>query len=454
MAHRPQSVLSRNAPIDKLVGPFQRFTQLEAAGGIVLIIFTVIALVWANSAWAQSYMDLFSTKFTVGVESFKISKPVLLWVNDGLMAIFFFVVGLEIKRELLVGELSSPRKAAVPLFAAIGGMLVPAAIFAAINWNKPGINGWGVPMATDIAFAVGVLALLGSRVPIALKVFLTALAIVDDLGAVMVIAIFYTEQINMTAIAVSGGVLVILTAINLLGVRRPVVYIALGLVLWVAVLKSGVHATIAGVALAMTIPATMRISGDRFLTVIRDAVSKFESAAHRGENIAKNQDRQAAVAHLEEACEAVQPPLLRLEHALLPFVAFVIMPIFALANAGVPLGEGLMSALKNPIAYGIALGLFFGNQIGITGLTWIAVKTGIGSLPAGVNWRMIHGASALAGIGFTMSLFIAGLAFDDPAMLDVAKIGILLGSLISGMFGLIVLMMALRGTDAHEAAPA
>jgi len=407
---------------------------------------TIIAMVWANSPWASSYDAVWSTYLSVGIPSIEwlhVKKPLLLWVNDGLMAIFFFVVGLEIKRELVIGELSSPRKAAVPIFAALGGMLGPALIFTALNLGKPGISGWGVPMATDIAFAVGVLALLGSRVPASMKVFLTALAIVDDLGAVAVIAIFYTESIQMLALLISAGLVVVLIAINLVGVRRPTVYAVVGVALWLAVLKSGVHATVAGVALAMTIPATMRISGDIFSRIIRDAVSHFESAAHRGENIASNPERQAAVHHLEEACEAVQPPLLRLEHELLPYVAFLIMPIFALANGGVALGEGLGEALRDPVAYGIALGLFFGNQIGITLLTWIGVKIGAGSLPADMSWRKVHAVACLAGIGFTMSLFIASLAFSDEAMNNTAKVGILLGSVLSGILGLFLVRAAL-----------
>jgi NhaA family Na+:H+ antiporter len=436
MAGKSKKVIPSDARIDRVLGPFQEFIRLEAAGGLVLLACTIVALICANSAMAESYHALWATTFTVGIDAFSVSKPLLLWVNDGLMAVFFFLVGLEIKRELLVGELSSPRKAAIPIFAAIGGMTGPALLFLFFNRGGAGASGWGVPMATDIAFAVGLLALLGSRVPIALKVFLTALAIVDDLGAVLVIAIFYTNEIKITPLAIGGGILVVLALLNLAGVRRPTVYLVFGIALWIAVLKSGVHATIAGVAAAMTIPATMRISSQTFTENIRRAIQHFDSTLQGPEHLAKNIEKQAAVSHLEEACEAVTPPLLRIEHGLHPWVAFVIMPIFALANAGVVFGDGLMEALRNPVAYGIAIGLFFGNQIGITLMTWIPVKLGIGTLPTGMTWRQVHALSALAGIGFTMSLFIAGLAFEDPALHHAAKVGILLGSVVSGVVGL------------------
>ena len=427
------------APIDRLLLPFQRFLRMEAAGGVVLLAATALALIWANSPWADSYQSLWNTRVVASVGAGAIDKPLLLWINDGLMAIFFLLIGLEIKRELLVGELSSFRKALLPATAAIGGMVGPALIYLAFNAGTDGAKAWGVPMATDIAFAVGVLAILGRRVPLGLKVFLVALAIVDDLGAVAVVALVYTESINLTSLGLALGILIAIAALNVLGVRHMLPYILLGLVLWVFVLKSGVHATIAGIALAMCIPSNARKSGERLRKRLAVTVDRLRQD-DVSKDIYDSDLRQAAIHDLERACSLAQSPLLRLEHALLPWVAFVIMPVFALANAGVELGSGLGEALRNPIAIGIAVGLFAGNQIGITGLTWLMTRFGPCVLPDGVRMRHVYGAACLAGIGFTMALFIAGLAFDDPAGLSVAKVGIMLGSLASAILGVTVLL--------------
>jgi NhaA family Na+:H+ antiporter len=419
-----------------LVRPFQQFFRTEAAGGVLLLVCALVALVWANTPWAASYFALWSTVVTAGFGSFEISKPLLLWINDGLMAIFFFVVGLEIKREVLMGELGSPRKAALALVAALGGMVVPALLYTAVNAGGEGAAGWGIPMATDIAFALGVLALLGRRAPLALKVFLTALAIIDDLGAVLVIAFFYTAQLELGYLAFGAGVLAALVILNRSGVRRTAPYLVLGVALWLAFLKSGVHATIAGVLLAMTIPARRLLDDSAFLARGRELLDRFARDVKPGEGLPTAD--QADVLHaLEDAAERLDTPLHRMEHALHGWVAFGIMPVFALANAGVALGGGL--PLGSPVTLGVILGLFAGKQLGVTGFSWLAVRMGWAELPQGVSWRQLYGVSLLTGIGFTMSLFIANLAFDSPAVLDGAKVGILAASLIAGVAGWLVL---------------
>ena len=417
-----------------LLRPFQTFFKLEAAGGILLLVCAAAALILANSPLAEGYFDLWQTIVTVGAGRFVIAKPLLLWINDGLMAIFFFVVGLEIKREVLVGELSLPKKAALPLAAALGGMVAPALVYLAFNAGTDTVAGWGIPMATDIAFALGVLALLGTRAPLALKIFLTALAIVDDLGAVLVVAFFYTAELSWVSLGLGGLLLVVLIAVNRAGVRRTWVYVVLGLALWVAFLKSGVHATIAGVLLAMTIPARRRIDADAFLARGLKLLDTFATGVKPGE-AEPTADQRDAVHSLEVACEAIETPLARMEHALHPWVAFAIMPIFAFANAGVALGGDVGAALGTSVSLGVIMGLFFGKQIGVTAFSWLAVRLGWAELPAGVGWRQLYGVSLLTGIGFTMSLFIANLAFGDPVVLDQAKIGIFAASLISGVLG-------------------
>ena len=417
-----------------LLRPFQTFFKLEAAGGVLLLLCAAAALILANSPLAGGYFDLWQTIVTVGAGSFVIAKPLLLWINDGLMAIFFFVVGLEIKREVLVGELSSPKKAALPLAAALGGMVVPALIYVAFNAGTDTASGWGIPMATDIAFALGVLALLGTRAPVALKIFLTALAIVDDLGAVLVIAFFYTAELSWVSLGLGGLLLLALIVVNRAGVRRTWVYVVLGLALWVAFLKSGVHATIGGVLLAMTIPARRRIDADAFLERGRTLLDTFATGLKPGK-VEPTADQRHAVHSLEVACEGIETPLARMEHALHPWVAFGIMPIFALANAGVALGGDIGAALGASVSLGVIMGLFFGKQIGVTAFSWVAVRMGWAELPAGVGWRQVYGVSLLTGIGFTMSLFIANLAFGDPAVLDQAKIAIFAASLLSGVLG-------------------
>lgn len=431
-------------PIEKLTYPLQEFLHREASGGILLIIATVIALAWANSPFSDSYHHLWNTYLSVDVGGIGLKYSLHHWINDGLMVIFFFVVGLEIKRELLVGELSSTKKAALPIAAALGGMIFPALLYTIFNLGTEGASGWGIPMATDIAFVVGILALLGKRVPLALKIFILALAIVDDLGAVLVIAIFYTSNISFTSLLIAGGFLVLLIAMNRMGVRNLLIYTLVGVGLWLAFLKSGVHATVAGVLLALTIPVSSRINTKKFKNETESLLTDFDNAGENGDNVLTNSERLSIIDQIENNCEKILTPLQRFEHGLHPWVSFFIMPVFALANAGVTIGSGLTSALTHPVSIGIILGLFIGKQIGIFGFSYLAVKLKLASEPEGVSWKKIYAASVLAGIGFTMSLFIANLAFNSPELLDIAKVGILTGSLLSGIVGYLILKSALN----------
>lgn len=423
---------ARRPPIDRLLGPFRQFTANAASGGLVLVAAALAAFGWANSPWGAGYDALWATKLTIGVGDLALSKALILWVNDALMAIFFLVVGLEIKREVLVGELASPRRAALPLTAALGGAVLPALIFLVLNGGSPAERGWGIPMATDIAFALGVLALLGSRVPIGLKLFLTALAIADDLLAVVVIAVFYTTDLHPEAFAAAAAVVGLLLAANRLGVRRPMVYGLLGVVLWVAVLESGVHATIAGVILAFTIPSRTRVDAREFTALAAHALDSFENGG--------DEARSSALWDLEEATGLAQSPMQRIEHALVPWVAFGIIPLFAFANAGLRIVDADPVALVlQPLPVGIVVGLVLGKQIGITAATLLVVRTGLAELPRGVGMRHIYGVAWLGGIGFTMSLFITDLAFGGTALVAGAKIGILIASTIAGAGGYLLL---------------
>lgn len=438
---------SITSTLRNVVDPFREFVQTEASGGVLLLICAVFALLWANSPWDDLYDDLFHTYITISVGDYGISASFAHWINDGLMAIFFLVVGLEIKREVLVGELASLRRAALPIAAAIGGMVVPALIYVAINAGGEGSHGWGIPMATDIAFSLGVLAVLGSRAPATLKVFLTALAIVDDIGAVLVIALFYTADVSLNYILLSAGILALLVIMNLLGVRRTMPYIILGIGLWIAVYQTGVHATVAGVLLALTIPARHSLSASELLARGRQILEEFEEVDRTddlGRRILTDGRYASALHEVEQIKRALQSPLQQFEHSLHPWVAYLIVPLFALANAGVSLGGEFGSMITEPVTLGVIAGLFIGKQLGITGFTWLGVKTGLMNLPSGIGWRQIHAVACIAGIGFTMSLFIANLAFIGNAehgarLLDDAKIGILVASLLSGVMGYILL---------------
>jgi NhaA family Na+:H+ antiporter len=426
-------------PIGRLTSPFQAFAEKEAAGGILLLVCTALALAMANSPWANDWARFWHIGISVRIGSHAFSHNLLFLVNDLLMSVFFFVVGLEIKREILAGELASPRRAALPILAALGGVVFPAAIFAAFNHGGPGARGWAVPMATDIAFAIGAMALLGDRVPTGLRVFLTALAIVDDLAAVVVIAIFYTSDIDWSALTGAALCLALLFLLGRLGTRRPLTWAIGGAVLWGLMLASGVHVTIAGVALALVVPAQTTFNPGQFVLKAKRLLRHFETAAETKGEFLSSDEQQTALHALEAACEYVQPPLHRMEHALHPWVTFVIMPLFALANAGVRLGGAFDISPESPatpwVMAGVATGLLLGKPLGITLASWLAVRSGLAALPDGVTWGHIHGAAWLGGIGFTMSLFIASLAFADERLLTAAKLGILLASALAGLIG-------------------
>ncbi len=419
-------------PVNRLMRPFVRFLHVESASGIVLLICTVVALAIANSPWGNAYADFWKTHFRIGLGPWELDESLLHWVNDGLMTIFFFVVGLEIKRELVAGELRDPKRAALPLMAAIGGMVVPAAIFLFFQRGRPGHVGWGIPMATDIAFVVGFLALLGSRVPLSLKIILLSLAIADDIGAVLVIACFYSTNISFAALGWAALGFGLLWFFNRIGVRRVPVYVVIGTAIWLVILKSGIHPTIAGVLLGFLTPASAWV-GDRALVDILAGVLH----QLRGENDGQIEPHhKPALALLETASYEAVSPLERLEAALHPWVAFGIMPIFALANAGFRIEP---ASLGHPVALAVAAGLVLGKPIGIVLFSWLAVRFGLGRLPTGVNWKAMIGAGCLAGIGFTMSLFIAGLALEGE-LLDAAKVGTLAGSALSAFLGTLLLL--------------
>ncbi len=428
----------------RILSPFQQFLRRTTAGGIVLIATALVALALASllggEAWHHFWEQRLGIRFAGET---RIELSLHHWVNDGLMALFFLLVGLEIKRELLVGELSSPRAAALPVAAALGGMVVPALVYAAFNAGTPGASGWGIPMATDIAFAVGILVLLAWRVPKNLILFLMALAIADDLGAVLVIAVFYTPALDMGAFWSACGLLAALALLNRGGIRHPLPYALLGLMLWLAVLASGVHATIAGILLAFSVPARPAQPITR-LAARMDELRATLGNARSGQ--AGDDPRIAIAEGLERSAALVQSPLQRIEHALTPWVSFAVIPVFALANAGIDLGAvAWREALANPVTLGVMAGLVLGKFAGIGVFSWLAVKSGLARLPKGVGWRHLLGAAWLGGIGFTMSIFISQLAFTELAQVEQAKLGILLGSAIAAAIGLVWLIAAGRG---------
>jgi NhaA family Na+:H+ antiporter len=428
------------APLKKIsLTIFQRFFRTETLGGVVLLAFGLGALIIANSPLSEAYNHFWEIPLMVKISDHQLSLTLHGWINDGLMAMFFLLVGLEIKRELLAGELSSARQAALPIACAIGGMVVPAAIYLLFNFGGIGSHGWGIPMATDIAFALGALNLIAPRAPIGAKVLLTALAIVDDMGAVLVIALFYSEGIVWTALAGAAVTLLMLIGFNLIGVRRLWPYLLGGVALWLFVHGSGVHATIAGVALAFTIPTHTRINGVEFSREARSLLDDFDRRETGDFQVLTSKGQQEALFSLERASKSVTAPVLRLEQALHNFSAFVVMPLFAFANAGVKID---LSVQHLEIGLGVLAGLVFGKPVGIMMAALIAVKTGIARLPQAVSWRSLFGYACLAGIGFTMSLFVAMLAFADRTLVDAAKRGIIVGSLVAGVAGAVLLRMS------------
>ena len=422
------SWLTSERPVPRLLArPIRSFLSTEAAGGIVLLAATLVALIWANSPASASYSAFWETELSIHAGPFHIAEDLRHWVNDALMAIFFFVVGLEIKRELVTGELNDAKKAALPALAALGGMVVPALLYVIINSGTSEAHGWGIPMATDIAFAVGVLAILGNRVPSGLKVFLLSLAIVDDIGAILVIALFYSSGINFGYLGLAAGLLMVIVALRQGRVFWTPIYVVVGAGVWLATLESGVHATIAGVALGLLAPA--RPVDPRGIADVLDGATELSSEpdAHALRRVTLQAREVVSVAE-------------RLGDLLHPWTSYVVIPLFALANAGVVLSaERLGDATGSRVALGIAAGLIVGKILGITGMAWLAERLGLGRRPHGVLWSHIFGAAAVAGIGFTVSLFIAGLAFDDPDVVDTAKIGILFASLAAGIIGFLIL---------------
>ncbi|GAB3196709.1 NhaA family Na+:H+ antiporter [Pontibacter aydingkolensis] len=426
----------------RIAYPLQEFLRTEAFSGILLMVITLVALAWANSPWGESYIETWNTVLTLQLGEFGISKAAILWINDGLMAIFFFVVGLEIKRETMVGELSNFRSAAFPVMAAIGGMVVPAGIFVLLNQGLPSIDGWGIPMATDIAFAIGILSLLGKRVPLSLKLFLVAYAIVDDIGAVLVIALFYTSELSILSILIALLVFGFLLILNGLKVRNILIYSIFGLIMWVAFLKSGVHATVAGILLAVTIPGRSKITEGDFIsstdTILGELHARHTAKMPPAETYAE-EDFQAAVRTIESNCEEVGAPMYRLEHALHPWVAFAIMPIFALANAGIVINSELTDGFSNPLTWGIILGLVVGKPVGIVIFAVLASVSRIARKPTAYTWTQLIGVSFVGGVGFTMAIFIANLAYAGSEFLPQSKLAILCASLIAGLFGYFIL---------------
>ncbi|HEY9276849.1 MAG TPA: Na+/H+ antiporter NhaA [Methylotenera sp.] len=423
----------------RVLTPFEEFIHRQTTSGLLLMGSAIIALFLANGALADAYQHLIHTPISLNIGSWAINMSMHHWVNDGLMALFFFVVGLELKREIMVGELSDLRQAALPIIAAVGGMVVPALIYLAFNHDGEAAQGWGVPMATDIAFAVGVLVLLASRVPKALITFLVALAIADDLGAVLVIALFYTQELALNWLLASAVLVVVLMSFNYAGIRKAMPYFIVAVLLWYALLQSGVHATLAGVIGAFTVPARSKYDPNLFADLINEQIDRFIANRHQDDTLMTNEKLYTIVQNLEESVNGVQTPLQRLEHIWHLPVAFIVIPIFAIFNAGIPLQLGTISeTFSHPVMLGVTFGLLFGKFIGITGACWLALRLGIGQLPTGTRFSQIAAVSVLAGIGFTMSIFIAELGFaNQPEYLLMAKTGVLTASLLAGLVGFV-----------------
>ncbi len=434
-SHQSNSFLSK----------ISHFFHTPLAGGVVLIFCTIVALVLSNleatSAW---YASLWHTNFTIGFEGFGLTKPFELWINDALMAVFFFVVGLEIKREIVAGELRSLSQASLPIAAAVGGMIVPALIFHFFNIGLPSDSGWGIPMATDIAFALGILSMMGKRVPLSLKIFLTALAIVDDLGAILVIAIFYSSQLDWTML---GAAAVVFAFLIMLARRRVYTmrwYLIPAIALWVLFLKSGIHATIAGVLVAMTMPATSKFSKENFHQKSDKLIDEFKKSDVPRVQVLNNETQRAQLQQLRVLARNTMSPVQRLEHALHSSVAFFIMPLFALCNAGVVIPNDAIGSLTSPEAQGIIFGLIAGKPIGIMLFSFVVLKLGIAAMPSGANYRTLFGVACLGGIGFTMSIFINSLAFTDPNYIATGKIAILVASVLAATIGVLMIRLTTK----------
>ncbi|MPZ49038.1 MAG: Na+/H+ antiporter NhaA [Dehalococcoidia bacterium] len=425
----------------------QAFVRIEASSGIVLLVAAVAALLWANSPWQDAYFDLWRTRIALDASIFSIDEDLQHWVNDGLMTIFFFLAGLEIKRELVHGELSSPRRALLPAAAALGGMIAPALIYTLLNAGGPGAAGWGIPMATDIAFALGVLSLLSRRVPFSIKIFLLALAIADDIGAILVIAVFYTESVSLGALGIAALLLALVVAMNRAGVRSVDLYVVVGACLWVAVLESGIHATLAGVTLGLLAPARAFYDPRNFTAAATGLLDRL-TRARQDDN---RDETQGLLGQIEDLAQGTEAPVDRLGRQLHPWVSYIIVPVFALANAGVAVsGDVASAAIESPVTRGVAIGLLIGKPIGIFAFTWIAVRLHLCELPTDATWAHILGAGMLGGIGFTVSLLITGLAFDQELLIDEAKLGVLAASVIAGCLGFAFLWLTARNLNGRE----
>lgn len=435
--HRTWVTSERFVP-KTFVRPFLHFTQIEASSGIVLLLAALAALIWANSPWSDTYFSLLGEQLNIEAFGFHLEETVLDLINDGLMAVFFLVVGLEIKRELVLGDLRDPRAAALPVMAALGGMVLPALIYFALNAGTPAATGWGIPIATDIAFAVGIVALLGSRVPSGAKLFLLAVAIADDIGAIAVIAIFYTSDLNGGYLAAAVAGLLVVWIAGRVNIRAMWFYVPMAFIIWFFTLESGVHATLAGVALGFLTPARSYYGPREFDERARIILDEYPVEDISDPHVHEHADHEAML--LSEIANEAVAPLNRLERKLVGWSSFVIVPVFALANAGVDFRNvSFTKALTSDVALGVALGLVIGKLVGISAASYGAVRFGLGRLPPATGWKHVFGLAAVAGIGFTVSLFVAGLAFTDPDTTDLAKVGIFSGSLVAGIIGTIIL---------------
>lgn len=443
-----REIRAEGSHIDRQLLPAERFIYSETISGALLLVCAIIALAWANSPWSQSYFGLRDTPISIQIGTFSVALDLQHWINDGLMAIFFFVVALEIKRELIFGDLSDIRKAALPLAAAVGGMIVPAGLYMALNFGGYGAAGWGIPMATDIAFAVAILALLGGRVPSQLRIFLLTFAIADDVGSILVIAIYYTAHFSMSAMGLAIAILGLILAMRWLGFRSSLAYVLPAILFWVAMYKSGVHATIAGVILGAITPAKAPGRKSTFVDAMRESLPDVRDSLDR-----EDSDRnEVMLGRIEELARQTESPLHRLERLVHPWTSYLVLPLFALVNAGVALSaEFIRQAFTSPVTLGVILGLVVGKILGVTGFSWLAVRLGLASLPGGVTWRHISGAGFIGGVGFTVSLFITGLAFSETLLIEEAKVGVLAASFIAALGGYLLLLLGSRGARPHEA---
>jgi len=435
MAHK---MTNKMFPISKYIIKRSKYLNEKMFPSIILLAATIAAFIWANSPYSDHYFELLHIPISIGLGNFDVSNTLIHWINDGLMTIFFFVIGLEIKREILVGELSNPKKVVLPAVAALGGVVTPALMYMIFNYGGPGSMGWGITIATDIAFALGCLVALGKFIPLSLRVFLLTLAIFDDIGAILVIAVFYTDKINLISLAIGFVVLIISVIINIKGVRKTYPYVILGIIIWAEFLFSGVHATIAGVLLALTIPARSLYTDQKlFLEESRNSIQKFPDCNFQ--LMVTDKKQRESMKEMKCILDGLDTPLQNMEDKIYPFSNYFILPLFAFANAGVNISQGAETGgIFNPISLGIIIGLIVGKPLGILIFSWLSVKLGLAELPQGVKWKYIAGVACFGGIGFTMSLFITNLAFADPLAVFQAKIAILIGSTLSAIIGFTV----------------